>query len=63
MALHTPASDGGRLLPDAGGILNVLQFFIDTDSYQAGDDEAFLAEGHFDSSLIDELYEESQAAS
>ena len=62
-ALHTPASDGGDYCQMQEEILNVLQFFIDTDSYQAGDDEAFLAEGHFDSSLIDELYEESQAAS
>ena len=62
-ALHTPASDGGDYCQMQEEILTVLQFFIDTDSYQAGDDEAFLAEGHFDSSLIDELYEESQAAS
>ena len=34
----------------------MLNFFIETESYQAGDDELFLKEGHLDTSLIDELY-------
>ena len=41
-------------------ILNVLKFFIDTESYQQGDDEKFLKDGHFDASLLEELYEESK---
>ena len=61
-ALHAPASDGGDYCEMQEEILNVLKFFIDTESYQVGDDEKFLAEGHFDTSLIDELYEESQAS-
>lgn len=39
-------------------ILDVLNFFIETGSYQEGDDEKFLLSEHFDTSLIDEVYAE-----
>ena len=39
-------------------ILGVLNFFIDTESYQEGDDEIFLQPEHFDTKLIDEVYAE-----
>ena len=39
-------------------ILGVLNFFIDTGSYQEGDDEKFLQPEHFDTTLMDEVYEE-----
>jgi len=40
-------------------IVNVLNFFISVESYQQGDVETFLADGHCDSSLIEELYNET----
>lgn len=56
-AMKTAASDGGDYCEMQEEILGVLNFFIDTESYQKGDDELFLKEGHFDPSLINELYE------
>ena len=58
-ALSTKASSGDYCQMQEE-ILNVLKFFIDTESYQQGDDEKFLKDGHFDASLIEELYEESK---
>lgn len=58
--LNEKASDGGDYCRVQEEILGVLRFFIDTESYQEGDDERFLADGHFDPSLINELYEESK---
>ena len=58
--LHEPATDGGSYCRVQEQILGVLRFFIDTESYQQGDDEIFLQDNHFDTSLIDELYEESK---
>ena len=55
-ALHEEAHDGGDYCRIQEQILGVLNFFIETESYQAGDDELFLKEGHLDTSLIDELY-------
>lgn len=59
-ALHEPAHDGGDYNRIQEQILGVLRFFIDTESYKVGDDEKFLEEGNLDTSLIDELYEESK---
>ena len=58
--LKEKASDGGDYCRVQEEILGVLRFFIDTGSYQEGDDTLFLKEGHFDPSLINELYEESK---
>lgn len=58
--LNEKASDGGDYCRVQEEILGVLRFFIDTGSYQEGDDTLFLKEGHFDPSLINELYEESK---
>lgn len=57
-SLHEPARDGGNYCRTQEELLGVLRFFIDTESYQVGDDELFLKDGHLDTSLIDELYAE-----
>lgn len=57
-SLHEKASDGGDYCKTQEEILGVLKFFIECESYQPGDDELFLKEGHLDTSLIDELYAE-----
>ena len=59
-SLHEPATDGGDYCRVQEQIVGVLRFFIETESYQQGDDEIFLREDHIDTSLIDELYEESK---
>lgn len=59
-ALHEKAHDGGNYNRIQEQILGVLKFFIDTESYKVGDDKLFLEEGNLDTSLIDELYEESK---
>lgn len=59
-SLHEPAQDGGDYCRVQEQILGVLKFFINTESYQQGDDEIFLKPEHIDTSLIDELYEESK---
>ena len=57
-SLHTPASDGSGYNDMQEKLVSVLRFFIDCGSYQEGDDELFLQDKHFDTSIIDELYEE-----
>ena len=56
--MHQPANDGGDYSIIQEQILGVLNFFIDTESYQEGDDEIFLQPEHFDTKLIDEVYAE-----
>ncbi|MGI6578988.1 MAG: ABC transporter substrate-binding protein [Saccharofermentanales bacterium] len=56
--LHDPASDGGDYSKLQEEILGVLKFFIETESYQEGDQEKFLKPEHVDTSIIDELYTE-----
>lgn len=55
-ALHQTATNGGSYSRIQEQILGVLKFFIDTKSYQPGDDQKFLKDGHFDTTLIDEVY-------
>ncbi|MDO4308893.1 MAG: ABC transporter substrate-binding protein [Eubacteriales bacterium] len=59
-SLHEPAKDGGDYCHVQEQLLGVLKFFINTESYQQGDDEIFMRPEHIDTSLIDELYEESR---
>lgn len=54
--LHSAANDGGSYCRMQEEILGVLNFFIETGSYQEGDDALFLKDGHFDPTLIDEVY-------
>lgn len=56
--MHNPSSDGGEYSKMQEEILGVLKFFIETESYQEGDEDKFLKPEHVDTSIIDELYSE-----
>lgn len=56
--LHTPASNGENYNRTQEQILNVLNFFIECEAYQQGDDERWLQSEHFDFTIIEELYTE-----
>lgn len=56
--MHEPASNGEDYSKMTEEILGVLEFFIQTESYQDGDQDKFLKENHFDTSIIDELIDE-----
>lgn len=59
-ALHEEASDGSGLNSMQEDLASVLKFFIECGSYQEGDDEKLFQPEHFDTSIIDEIFEESE---
>jgi ABC-type nitrate/sulfonate/bicarbonate transport system substrate-binding protein len=55
----TTIADGTDMCTLENDLINILQFFIDSNNYSQGDDEIF--KGHVDSSIIEDIYNSAKA--